>query len=81
LEKCPPPITTHKSEIPKVFAIDAILSLFSDQRPTPTQKAMIKECFALASRELPLGEPLDWMESAFPKRWKLKGEEENFDWG
>jgi alpha-galactosidase len=44
------------------------------------QKAMIKECFALASQDLPLGEPLDWMESASPKRWKLKDEEVSFDW-
>ena len=44
------------------------------------QKAMIKECFAFASQDLPLGEPLDWMESPFPKRWKLKGEEVRFDW-
>ena len=57
--------------------------LFISAQPDATgsaQKAMIKESFALASQDLPLGEPLDWMESAFPKRWKLKDEEVSFDW-
>lgn len=57
--------------------------LFISAQPDATgsaQKAMIKESFALASQDLPLGEPLDWMESAFPKRWKLKEEEVSFDW-
>ena len=44
------------------------------------QKAVIKECFRLASTELPVGEPLDWMETAFPKTWKLNGKTEHFDW-
>jgi len=40
----------------------------------------IKACFTLASRNLPVGEPLDAMENAFPKKWKLDGVVENFDW-
>jgi len=57
--------------------------LFISAQPEATksaQKAMIRECFALASQDLPLGEPLDWMERALPKRWKLNGEEVRFDW-
>jgi alpha-galactosidase len=46
----------------------------------PEQKAFIKECFALASQELPVGEPLDWLENAFPKKWKLNGETVTFNW-
>ena len=46
----------------------------------PIQKKEIKEAFDLASRNLPLGEPLDWMETPFPKKWKLNGEVEIFDW-
>lgn len=46
----------------------------------PEQKAAIKECFKLASQELPVGEPLDWLENAFPKTWKLNGKVEHFDW-
>jgi alpha-galactosidase len=58
--------------------------LFISAQPEATgsaQKATIKECFALASKDLPVGEPLDWMESAVPRRWKLKGEEVEFNWG
>jgi alpha-galactosidase len=44
------------------------------------QKAAIKECFRLASQEMPLGEPLDWMQTPTPKRWKLIGDVVNFDW-
>jgi alpha-galactosidase len=44
------------------------------------QKAVIKDCFKLASQNLPVGEPLDWMETAFPKKWKLNGNVEIFNW-
>ncbi len=44
------------------------------------QKAAIKEAFALASRPLPLGEPLDWMERQLPAKWKLNGQTMDFDW-
>ena len=46
----------------------------------PAQKATIKECFGWASQELPLAEPLDWLETPFPEKWKLNGEVVNFDW-
>jgi len=57
--------------------------LFISAQPEATgaeQKAAIKECFRLASQESPIGEPLDWMENAFPKTWKLNGKVEYFDW-
>lgn len=57
--------------------------LFISAQPEATgaeQKAFIKECFALASQDLPVGEPLDWMENAFPAKWKLNGETVNFNW-
>lgn len=57
--------------------------LFISAQPDATgdeQKAEIKKCFQLASQNLPLGEPLDWMENAFPKKWKLNGNVENFNW-
>jgi len=46
----------------------------------PEQKAVIKECFRLASQEMPVGEPLDWMETATPKSWQLNGNVEHFTW-
>jgi alpha-galactosidase len=46
----------------------------------PVQLKSIKECFHLASQDLPLGEPLDWMETPVPGKWKLNGKIESFDW-
>ncbi|MEX2116436.1 MAG: hypothetical protein WEB37_06090 [Bacteroidota bacterium] len=57
--------------------------LFVSAQPSatgPAQEVTIKECFALASQELPLGEPLDWMENAVPRKWRLMGKEERFEW-
>ncbi len=59
------------------------MPMFISAQPEATgteQKALIKECFRLASGEIPVGEPLDWMETAFPKTWKLNGKTEHFDW-
>ena len=47
----------------------------------PGQAAFIRQCFTTASQSLPTGEPLDWLETPFPSRWKLKGREIAFDWG
>ncbi len=57
--------------------------LFISAQPEATgnaQKDVIKKCFELASRELPLGEPLNWMDSPTPNKWRLNGETETFDW-
>ena len=57
--------------------------LFISAQPEATkevQLASIKECFKLASQELPLGEPLDWMETPVPTKWKLNKKIETFDW-
>jgi len=57
--------------------------LFISAQPEATgaeQKAFIKECFTLASQDLPVGEPLDWLENAFPTKWKLNGETVTFNW-
>ncbi len=57
--------------------------LFISAQPEATgtaQKTAIKECFKLAAQNLPVGEPLDWMENAFPQKWKLNGKTENFNW-
>jgi len=32
------------------------------------------------SQNLPVGEPLDWRENAFPTKWKLSGKLETFNW-
>ena len=58
-------------------------TLFISAQPEATgseQRTAIKECFRLASQNLPLGEPLDWMQNPIPQKWKLNGEIVNFDW-
>jgi alpha-galactosidase len=44
------------------------------------QKVLTKECFRIAARDLPIGEPLDWMENAIPRKWRMQGEVMTFDW-
>ncbi|NNU34165.1 hypothetical protein HK413_08435 [Mucilaginibacter sp. S1162] len=44
------------------------------------QKAAIKTAFAQAAKVQPLGEPLDWMETLTPKKWKLNGKVVGYDW-
>ena len=44
------------------------------------QKSAIREAFALASRPLPVGEPLDWMDRPVPTSWRLNGRPRKFDW-
>jgi alpha-galactosidase len=47
---------------------------------TKEQELALRAAFDLASRELPLGEPLDWMETTCPSRWVLNEAERSFDW-
>jgi alpha-galactosidase len=57
--------------------------LFISAQPNATgaeQKVAIKACFKLASQNLPVAEPLDWIENAHPEKWKLNGEIETFNW-
>jgi alpha-galactosidase len=44
------------------------------------QRAALQQAFAFAAQEQPIGEPLDWMNSVCPSRWKLRGETVEFDW-
>ncbi|HVX51268.1 MAG TPA: hypothetical protein VHB48_13965, partial [Chitinophagaceae bacterium] len=44
------------------------------------QKAFIKQSFASAAKPQPVGEPLDWLTTQWPAKWKLNGREVNFDW-
>ena len=46
----------------------------------PEQKESVRECFAIASVNDSVGEPLDWLASKTPSRWKLQGEIMEFDW-
>jgi alpha-galactosidase len=40
----------------------------------------LKAAFALAAIEQPVPEPLDWLETTCPRRWRLGGRSAVFDW-
>jgi alpha-galactosidase len=44
------------------------------------EKQMMKTALAAAARVQPEAEPLDWMETMSPKRWRLGGQIASFDW-
>lgn len=44
------------------------------------QKSAVRESFALASRPLTLGEPLDWIDHMVPRDWELRGHKTTFEW-
>jgi alpha-galactosidase len=44
------------------------------------QKTAIRDAFGHASRPLPLAEPLDWLENPVPRKWRLNGIAETFQW-
>ncbi|SEN86349.1 alpha-galactosidase [Mucilaginibacter gossypiicola] len=44
------------------------------------QKKAVKTAFAQAAKVQPLGQPLDWMETLTPTKWKLNGRVVDFDW-
>ena len=45
------------------------------------QRRDLRAALALAARQQPLGEPLDWQRSVWPTRWRLIGAEHSYDWG
>ncbi len=44
------------------------------------QKDFIKQCFDVASKPQPIGEPLDWLDNPFPSKWKLDNKIVDFNW-
>lgn len=44
------------------------------------QRRDLKAALALASSPQPLGEPIDWMGSVYPSRWRLRGEDRKYEW-
>ena len=47
---------------------------------TPEEKALLKAGLSIAARVQPDAEPLDWMETTSPARWRLGGNTERFTW-
>jgi alpha-galactosidase len=44
------------------------------------QKAAVREAFALAAVPQPPAEPLDWLDTTCPRRWRLGGREVALEW-
>ena len=47
---------------------------------TTASKRAIRNAFATAANQQELGEPLDWMETTTPERWRLLGQTAEYDW-
>ena len=46
----------------------------------PKHRKSLQKAFAFAAKPQPIGEPLDWLESDCPRRWKLRGKTTEFAW-
>ncbi len=44
------------------------------------QRRDLRAAFALAARPQPLAEPLDWLQTTWPRRWRLMGQDVRYDW-
>jgi alpha-galactosidase len=44
------------------------------------EKKRLRAAYAFAAVRQPLAEPLDWMNTPIPERWKLDGETVQFRW-
>ncbi|HEY3265631.1 MAG TPA: hypothetical protein VGM37_01795 [Armatimonadota bacterium] len=53
---------------------------FKQGSVTPEQEAVIASALAIAAKPHPVAEPLDWLESLQPRRWKLMGKTVEYDW-
>lgn len=47
---------------------------------TDALRSALTDAFTLASQPLPVAEPLDWVASRTPSRWRLDGKEVTYDW-
>ncbi len=46
----------------------------------PHEWTALREAFANAAEERPIAEPLDWMNTTNPRRWRIQGEKTKFNW-
>jgi len=58
-------------------------ALFIAIEPTfiePKHRVALKRALEIAAKPQTVGEPLDWMDTDCPRRWKLLGKKVEFDW-
>lgn len=59
----------------------AVLFISADPAEvTAEEKILLKTALAFAARTQPAAEPLDWMTTTNPERWRLGGKTTNFVW-
>jgi alpha-galactosidase len=54
----------------------------------PEERAAVREAFAIAAASAPVAavppaaaaEPLDWLETSIPRRWRFRGETVEIEW-
>jgi len=46
----------------------------------PEERKALRDAFLRASEPAPTAEPLDWMETSAPRRWRFGNEEATYDW-
>ena len=46
----------------------------------PKHRTALKQAFELAAKRQTTGEPLDWMDTDCPRKWKLNGKTVEFEW-
>jgi alpha-galactosidase len=46
----------------------------------PKHREALKKALSIAAKPQPVGEPLDWMETVCPRRWRLLGKTTEFAW-
>jgi alpha-galactosidase len=47
---------------------------------TDDRRRDLRAALALAANPQPLGEPVDWQQSSWPRRWNLMGQAVTYDW-
>jgi alpha-galactosidase len=45
------------------------------------QRAALKDAFRMASEQRQIGEPLDWLDTSLPRRWRFGADTRDYDWG
>jgi len=75
------PLALARQWLDVVARSGAVLFISADPAEvTPEEKGLLKTALAAAARIQPEAEPLDWMETTTPERWRLGEKAARFSW-
>jgi alpha-galactosidase len=75
------PLEMTRQWLDVVARSGAVLFISADPADVTTEeKAMLKAALSVAARIQPEAEPIDWMETTSPARWRLGGKAARFNW-